>query len=52
MNAKLLGFAVCVEVINYVLLDNCTFNFKRQTLYKFKTSKLETELFHHLLVPV
>ena len=37
MNAKLLGFAVCVEVINYVLLNNCAFNYKRQTLYKSKT---------------
>ena len=47
MNAKLLGFAVYVEVIIY--LHNCTY---RQTLYKSKTFELETEGFLHLLLLV
>ena len=50
MNAKLLGFAVYVEVIIY--LHNCTHNSKRQTLYKSKTLELETEGFLHLLLLV
>ena len=52
MNAKLLGFAVYVEVIIYLLLHNCTFNFKRQAICKSKTLELETEGFLHLLVLV
>ena len=52
MNASLLGYAVYVEVVIYLLLHNCTFNFKRQTLYKSKALELETEGFLHLLVLV
>ena len=51
MNVELLGFAVYVAVAIYLLLHNCTFNFKKQTLYR-QDIRIETEGFLHLLALV
>ena len=45
MNVELLGFAVYVAVAIYLLLHNCTFNFKKETLYKSKTLELKRKGF-------